>query len=85
MKAIHSTLVILLDACTIPRFIHRYPSDVRINQAANGVMTGCDALAEMLESMEHFISRLRIYAAAGQCCTLRMGLKMDMIGSLVVG
>jgi len=42
-------------------FIHRYPSDVQVNQAANGVITNCDALAEMLESMEHFISRLRIY------------------------
>jgi len=35
---------------------------VQVNQAANGVITSCDALAEMLESMEHFISRLRIYA-----------------------
>ena len=35
---------------------------MQVNQAANGVITSCDALAEMLESMEHFISRLRIYA-----------------------
>ena len=40
----------------------RYPSDVQINQAANGMITSCDALAEMLESIEHFIRRLRIYA-----------------------
>jgi len=33
-----------------------------VNQAANGVITSCDALAEMLESIEHFINRLRIYA-----------------------
>jgi hypothetical protein len=39
-----------------------YPSDVQINQAANGVITSYDALAEMLESIEHFINRLRIYA-----------------------
>ena len=42
--------------------MHRYPSDVQVNQAANGVITSCDVLAEMLESMQRFISRLRIYA-----------------------
>ena len=43
-------------------FICIPPSDVRVNQAANGVITSYDALAEMLESIEHFINRLRIYA-----------------------
>ena len=32
-----------------------------MNQAANGVITSCDALADMLESIEHFVNRLRIY------------------------
>jgi len=44
--------------------MHRYLSDVQVNQAANGIITSCDALAEMLESIEHFISRLRIHAEA---------------------
>jgi len=39
----------------------RYPSDVQLNQAANCVITSCDVLANMLESIEHFINRLRIY------------------------
>jgi len=39
----------------------RYPSDVQVNQAADGVITSFDALAEMLESIERFINRLRIY------------------------
>ncbi len=43
-------------------FIRRCPSDVQVNQAANGVITSCDALAEMLESMEHLVDRLRLYA-----------------------
>jgi len=60
-KAIHSTLGILLTVSSIPNFIHRYLSDVRVNQAANGVITSFDALAEMLESIENFIDRLRIY------------------------
>jgi len=62
VKAINSTLGILLDVCTIPKFMRRYPSDVQVNQAANGVITSCDALADMLESIENFINRLRIYA-----------------------
>ena len=32
-----------------------------MNQAVNGVITSCDVLADMLESIEHFLSRLRIY------------------------
>jgi len=40
---------------------YRYPSDVQLNQAANGVITSCDVLADMLESIEHFVNRLRIY------------------------
>jgi len=61
---INFTLGILLVVCTIPRFIHRYPSDVQVtgNQAANGVITSCDALADMLESIQYFITRLGIYA-----------------------
>jgi len=63
-KAINSTLGILLNVCAIPRFMRRCSSDVQVNQAANGVITSYDALAEMLQSMEHFINRLRIYAEA---------------------
>ena len=62
MKAIHSTLGILLNVGAIPRFIRRHSSDVHINQAANGVITSYDVLADMLESIEHFFDRLRIYS-----------------------
>ena len=61
-KAINSTLGILLVVCTIPGLIRRYPPDIHVNQAANGVIKSCDALADMLESIQYFISRLRIYA-----------------------
>ena len=40
---------------------YRHPSDVQLNQAANGVITSYDILADMLESTEHFVNRLRIY------------------------
>jgi hypothetical protein len=61
-KAISSTIGILLNVCAIPRFMRRCSSDVQVNQVANGVITSCDALAEMLESMERLMKRLRIYA-----------------------
>jgi hypothetical protein len=38
-----------------------YFSDAQVNQAANDVITSCDALADMLESIGRFLSRLRIY------------------------
>jgi len=46
---------------TIPKFIRRHLSHVQGNQAANGVITSFDALAEMLESIENFITRLSTY------------------------
>jgi hypothetical protein len=39
----------------------RWPSDIQSNQAANGVITSYEVLADMLESIEHFLNRLRIY------------------------
>ena len=52
----------LLDVCTIPSSISRSPPDVKVNQGANGVITSCDVLADMIESIEHFVNRLKIYA-----------------------
>jgi len=39
----------------------RYPSDVQVTQAASGVITSYDTLADMLESIEHFVNCLKIY------------------------
>jgi len=41
--------------------MYRCPSDVQVTQAANGVITSCDALADMLESIEHFVNCLKIF------------------------
>jgi len=41
--------------------ICRFSCDVQINQAAKGVTSSFDALAELLEGFEHFIERLKIY------------------------
>jgi hypothetical protein len=37
------------------------PFDIQVNQAANGVTRSYDALVDLLESIEHFLSRLDIY------------------------
>jgi hypothetical protein len=37
-----------------------------MNQAANGVISSYDALADMLESVEHFLKRLKIYTETSQ-------------------
>ena len=38
-----------------------YPCDIQANQAAKGLTSTWDALIELLESMEQFVSRLKIY------------------------
>ena len=37
-----------------------------MNQAANGVITSYDALTDMLESIEYFVRRLKIYIETSQ-------------------
>jgi hypothetical protein len=59
-------LGILLNVCTIPSFLRGDPFDVRINQAANGVITSFEALTKMLDLIHYFINRLRIYAETSE-------------------
>ena len=64
-KAIQACLAILLDVRAIPRPISYddCPGDVqiRIMQAAKGIISNCDALIDLLESIEHVLNRLNIY------------------------
>ena len=39
----------------------RYRCDIHVNQAAKGVISSCDVLADLLESIERFVKRLKIY------------------------
>ena len=39
----------------------KMPSDIRAMQAAKGRVSNCDALIDLLESIEHFVNRLDIY------------------------
>ena len=60
-KSIQAGLAILLDVCAALQIICRYPCDIEVDQVAKGVTSSWDALIELLESIEHFLSRLDIY------------------------
>ena len=58
---IQACLAILLDVCAVLQFICGWPGDVHVIQSAKGIISNCDALVDLLESIEHFLSRLNIY------------------------
>jgi len=60
-KAIHACLAILLDVRAVLQFICRWPGDGYVIQSAKGIISNCDALINLLESIEHFLNRLNIY------------------------
>jgi hypothetical protein len=60
-KAIHASLAILLDVRAVPQFLCTHLCDFRMNQAAKGVISSHDALVDLLESIEQFVSRLDVY------------------------
>jgi len=61
-KAIQACLAILLDVRPVHQFIGRWPGDAHVIQSAKGIISNCDALVDLLESIEHFLYRLDIYA-----------------------
>jgi hypothetical protein len=60
-KAIQACLAILLDVRVVLQFICRWPGNVCVIQSAKGIISNCDALVDLLESIEHFLNRLNIY------------------------
>jgi len=59
--AIYAGLAILLSVCAIPLLLCGHPCDIQVNQAARGEIDCYDALVDLLESIENFLSRLDIY------------------------
>jgi hypothetical protein len=60
-KAIQAGLGILLDVCAVLKPIRRYRRDNQVNQTANGVTSNCDELADLFESIERVVHRLKMY------------------------
>jgi hypothetical protein len=61
VKVIHVCLAILLAVCAILPYIYRYPCNIQTKQAAEDVIASYDALIDLFESIELFLSRLDIY------------------------
>jgi hypothetical protein len=61
VTAIHTGLAVLLSVCAFLQFLGAHLSDIRAYQAVKGTIDGYDSLAELLESIDHFLNRLDIY------------------------
>jgi hypothetical protein len=61
VKAIHTGLGILLSVCAFLSFLSAHLRDIQTYQAVKGVLDDYDTLADLLESVEHFLDRLDIY------------------------
>ena len=61
MKAIHTGLGILLSVCVFISSLSAHLRDIRTYQAVKGVLNDYDTLADLLESVGHFLNRLEIY------------------------
>ena len=68
-KAIQACLAILLDVRAVLQFICRW-SNVHVIQSAKGIISNCDALVDLLESIEHFLNRLNIYTRISPAPTI---------------
>jgi hypothetical protein len=61
VKAIHTGLGILLSVCAFHSSLSAHLRDIQTSQAVKGVLDDYDILADLLESVEHFLNRLDIY------------------------
>lgn len=60
-KAIQACLGVLLDVRVTLCFISERPCDTQVNQTSKGIIASWDALVGLLESIGHFVGRLKIY------------------------
>jgi hypothetical protein len=61
VKAIHTGIGILLSVCAFLSYLSAHLRDIQIYQAVKGVLDDYDTLADLLESVNHFLNRLDIY------------------------
>jgi len=61
VKAIHTGLGILLSVCAFLSSLSTHLSVIQSYQAVKGVLDDYDTLADLLESVNHFLNRLDIY------------------------
>jgi hypothetical protein len=61
VTAIHTGLAVLLTVCAFLQSLSAHLRDIEASQAIKGVIDSYDVLVDLLESIEHFLSRLDIY------------------------
>ena len=61
-KAVQTALSILLVVCALSKLSPVYSSHIEVHQAAKGVNTNYDELADLFESIDHLLKPLDIYA-----------------------
>ena len=61
MKAIHTGLGILLSVCAPLSFLSAHLRNIETYQVVKGLLDDYDTLADLFESVEHFLNRLDIY------------------------
>ena len=62
-----------------------YPCDIQVNQASKAMTSTWDALIDLLESMEQFVSRLRIYTEISLPCAMveiLVNIMVELISTL---
>jgi hypothetical protein len=58
-----------------------------VNQAAKGVISSCDTLVDLLESIEHFVGRLEIYThitPTPEMDEIVIKIMVELIGTLAL-
>jgi hypothetical protein len=72
VKAIYTGLGILLSVCAFLLSPSAHLRDIQTCQAVKGVLDDYDTLADLLESVEHFLNRLDIYTKIPPTVTVSM-------------
>jgi hypothetical protein len=86
-KAIQASLAILLDVCAVLSSVCQYRCDIQRNQAANGVISSCNVLADLLESIQTFVDRLKVYTQVFPTPSIDkivVGLVVELITTLAL-
>jgi hypothetical protein len=86
-KAIQASLGILLDVCTVLSSIVDIVVTSKCTQTANGVISSCHVLADLLESIQHFVDRLKVYTEISPTPSINkiaVGLIVELISTLAL-
>jgi hypothetical protein len=74
--------------CMYHSLVHcRYRCDIQVHQTSNGVISSCDVLANLLESIQHFVDRLKVYTEISPTPFINkivVGLIVDLISTLAL-